>query len=120
MSILSDRRKALLDRLRGDAPAEAASNHPTYTGYSNDRRAGRTHPEKRELRDERHPKFAIEISHGYKVRADYRVAENRADRRRHHRGQPVVATSPRSRALYPSIKANPESHARVFALKFGG
>lgn len=49
--------------------------------YSNARRAGRTHPEKREVRTREHSKFSVETAPGYRVLLNERVKPNRQYRR---------------------------------------
>lgn len=53
--------------------------------YENDRRAGKTHPDRREVRYRGDKGFCERLGPGYMVRADQRYVANRADRRSYPR-----------------------------------
>lgn len=91
-----------------DTPVPAGRNTPAARAYTNDRRAGKTHPDRRELIDpfdRRHRSVAGLSPAGAKP--------NRAARRSYGRGTPI-STSPRSpRGLHPLSKRVLDLRARA-------
>lgn len=114
MSIISDRRKAIAQRLRERVqPIPAKPRRTAPAEYTNDRRAGRTHPEKREVRDRQHPLYNMQAGPGYMIKANERHPMNRNDRRRQGQIRPKQKRLRKSRALYPSIVTAEDSHKRL-------